>query len=491
MYETFFAMRTRAFPSLARADLYVPVAAIEDARKTALRSIQRAEGLAMIIGPSGTGKTMLCQVLAQQLADELDVVVLSSARLGTRRALLQAVLYHLQQPYRGMDENELRLALMDYANSENSKPNGIALLVDEAHTLPLRLLDELRMMTNLAVNGQPRIRLLLAGSALVEERMASPKLDSFAQRVTARCYLEPFNRMETQEYVGAQLAMAGSQSGDVFSDEACLAVHRATDGVPRLINQVCDHAMLLAFADGKRRIEARDVEDAWADLQQLPARVADEPHAETSGGVIEFGSLDDGSEAFASAAETGSEAVPATDFAEDDCDSLEAGPAEKVEQIQQMVARLDDDFRPAGALRPEVEICFDGPLSLLAEPFEEEEVICDRFGATNPKHRWAERPSPRQPVAPSGGNDDFCLSIQPRREHVAERTFEIAPEGERDLHATVAASSVETVPEKAAEKVAEAAATDDRDETAGPHVRALNPNRKQQYRQLFARLRRA
>jgi type II secretory pathway predicted ATPase ExeA len=398
------------------------------------RAIQRGEGLALVVGPSGTGKTLLCQVLAQQLADELDVVVLSSGRLGTRRALLQAILYHLRRPYRGMDENELRLALTGYVTSGQSKADGIALVVDEAHTLPLRLLDEVRMLTNLAANGQPRVRLLLAGNALLEERIANPRLDSFSQRVAARCYLEALNRTETRDYIDAQITMAGGQSSEVFSEDACQAVHRATDGVPRLINQVCDHAMLLAYAAGTRRIEARDVEEAWADLQQLPARRADEPTAESSGGVIEFGSLDDGPST-----------VAETTFVADSPAAAEnAGPTEKIDEIEQMVARLDDEFQPAGSIRPEVEIRFDGPLRLLAEPFEEEEVVADRYSAPGP----VRQPPPRfsSPVA-------------------------------------AAATTAEPVTEEiraAAEQV----------ETARPQVSALNPNRKPQYRQLFARLRR-
>ena len=129
---------------------------------------------------------------------------------------------------------------------------GMVLLVDEAHTLPLRLLEEIRLLTNLARNGQPLVRLVLAGGPVLEERFASPKLDSFSQRLSARCYLEAFNRTETQEYIQSQINSAGGRGEQVFPEATCQSVFQATGGVPRLINQVCDHALLLAYVAGRQ-----------------------------------------------------------------------------------------------------------------------------------------------------------------------------------------------------------------------------------------------
>ena len=144
------------------------------------------------------------------------MALLSSGRLSTRRALLQAILFELGQPYRGMDEGELRLALVDYLTAGEDCPQGMVLLVDEAHTLPLRLLEEIRMITNLVRDGQPAVRLVLAGGCVLEERFASPKLESFSQRIVARCYLESFNRTETQQYIRAQIDAAGGGGEDAL-----------------------------------------------------------------------------------------------------------------------------------------------------------------------------------------------------------------------------------------------------------------------------------
>ena len=270
MYETYFNLTERPFASVPRTDHYYPAAVIDAARNTLTRCVDRGEGVAMIIGPSGTGKSLLCQVLAEQFQKTFQVALLASTHLDTRRSLLQAILYELNRPYRGMDEGELRLSLVDYITLSDDCSRGVVLLVDEAHHLPLRLLDEIRSLTNLTRDMQPAVRMVLAGSHVLEERFASPKLESFSQRISARCYLEAFQRSETQAYIQSRISACGGRGAEIFPAETCQMVHKATDGVPRLINQVCDHVMLLAYAAGIRRIEAAHVEEAWADLQQLP-----------------------------------------------------------------------------------------------------------------------------------------------------------------------------------------------------------------------------
>jgi len=272
MYESFFGFTKRPFASVPQVEQYFPATSIEAARGTLARCLKRGEGAGLIVGPSGTGKTMLLRVLAEQFRESFAVALLSCGRLSSRRALFQAILYELDRRIRGLDEGELRLALVDYLTVAPDRPRGLILLVDEAHGLPLRLLEEIRMLTNLAADGQPAVRVALAGGGLLEERFASPKLDSFSQRLVARCYLEAMGHAETRDYVRCQVERVGGDGAALFPDGACEAVFQATDGVPRLVNQLCDHALLLAYAGGFSPIEAAVIEEAWADLQQLPSR---------------------------------------------------------------------------------------------------------------------------------------------------------------------------------------------------------------------------
>ena len=294
MYDGCFGLNRRPFAAVPQTDRYFPANAIEGARTTLARSIQRGEGTGLVIGPSGTGKTLLCLLLGEQFRRSFQVVMLQSGRLSTRRALFQAILYELGRPYRDMDEGETRLAVIDYLMAGDGSSRGMVLLVDEAHTLPLRLLEEIRLLTNLVRSGQPLVRAVLAGAPVLEERFASPKLDSFSQRLSARCYLEALNRTETESYIKSQINSAGGRGDQVFPEETCQSIFQATGGVPRLVNQLCDHALLLAYVAGRDRIEPATVEEAWSDLQQLPTPWNGEQKSDqSSSGVIEFGSLDE------------------------------------------------------------------------------------------------------------------------------------------------------------------------------------------------------
>jgi type II secretory pathway predicted ATPase ExeA len=279
------------YPLVAR---YFPAAAVEDARQRLTRAIDRGDGPGIVIGAPGTGKSLLLQVLATQYHAKFDVVLLACARLCTRRAMLQAVLFELGLPYKMRDEGELRLSLLDHLLSEQC-PSGLLLLVDEAQALPTALLDELRILTNLVRGGVPRVRLVLAGSSALEEAFAHPELESFSQRLSARCYLAPFNREESWQYIRAQIAACGATPEDVITVDAAAAVFDATDGVPRLVNQLCDRALHFAVQAGQARVDRTAIQQAWSDLQQLPTpweTPAEEVVAEASD-VIEFGNLRD------------------------------------------------------------------------------------------------------------------------------------------------------------------------------------------------------
>ena len=209
MYESYFGLTRRPFVPAPNAETYIPTGSLEHARQTLIRCIDRGEGPAIVVGPAGTGKSLLCQVLARHFRGRFHVALLVGARLCTRRALLQNILFELKLPYREMDEGELRLSLVDHLEPRSGGPEGLLLLVDEAHTLPLRLLEEVRLLTNLVRDGQSRVRLVLAGGMALEERLASPKLESFHQRIAARCYLQPLTRDETIYYVQEQIRRPG------------------------------------------------------------------------------------------------------------------------------------------------------------------------------------------------------------------------------------------------------------------------------------------
>jgi type II secretory pathway predicted ATPase ExeA len=374
MYEAYFKFSARPFLAAPDPARYVATALIEDGRRTLLRSIERAEGPGLIVGPAGTGKSMLCRVLAGELADRFGVALLVSGRFARRRELLQAILHELGLPYRGLEEGELRLSLLDALHPAPTRQDGLLLIVDEAHSLNFRLLEEIRMLTNLVRDGVPRVRVVLAGNNILEERFANPKLNSFSQRLAARVYLDSLDSSETTNFVRAQIAAVGGDPSRLFDNEALRCVHRASDGTPRLINQVCDHALMLAALDGARQVTARIVEESWADLQRLPSPWTQPERISRAEQVVEFGGLDEPTD----------ERVAAIPFpaSAQRLQLSNAGEGEdESDDADVMSSELDsfaDRQDPTGT---EVDLDFPEFGDPFSEQFQDEEVVLDRYGS--------------------------------------------------------------------------------------------------------------
>jgi type II secretory pathway predicted ATPase ExeA len=389
----------RVFPPYPHVAHFFPAASIEDARVRLGRAIERGDGPGLIVGGPGSGKSLLLQVLAAQFHERFDVVLLACARVCTRRALLQAILFELGLPYQAREEGELRLGLLDHLLSVVKCPEGLLVLVDEAQALPPALLDELRVMTNLVRGGVPRMRLVLAGSAALEESFASPELESFSQRLSARCYLAPFSREETKQFIRAQIAAAGGAPDEIFAPDALAAVFDATDGVPRLINQLCDRALLLGSSEGRDCIDRDVVQAAWADMQQLPTPWESPSEAladATSSNVVEFGSLYSGKFADDELEEDECVFVEPTDLDSDDELPVGASP------IHTIADHAGSNHAPDDRESADEEMKFvfeeNSPpaqppaVDPFAEKFDEEEIVLDSFAAWDDMFR---RETPR------------------------------------------------------------------------------------------------
>ena len=302
MYEQVFNFNARPFTAAPYVKHYFAGEAIQNALEQTRLNVDRGAGPVIIVGATGTGKTLLLAILEAGYCEQVKVVNLACARLQERKDLLQSILHRLNLPFQGMSETELRFALMDYLEPNPNCVNGIVLLVDDAHGLSASLLDELGLITNFVSEGQPRVRLVLAGSHRLEENLNEAKLESLNQRIAARCYLENMSRSEASRYVVEHIARVGGDGEKLFPEEACRAIHEVTDGYPRLINQVADHALMLAATRGMSAITDDCIREAWADVQSIPATFQPELPAKNEPGelsgddnwsVLEFGQLED------------------------------------------------------------------------------------------------------------------------------------------------------------------------------------------------------
>ena len=270
MYNQFYALNQRPFSTTPNPNCFYSAPAIQEAHDSIMRTVEEGQGMAVVTSAAGLGKTILLKKLAADLSEHYKTLFLSTAGYPTRRDFLQAILFEFKQPYSQMGEQELRLQLVSAAQTVLSEKQGTVILVDEAHCLNDRLLDELRSLTNFAEGANPLFRIVLAGQLKLEERLTSPRMEAFNQRLCCQVMLEPFSCQESYDYIAHRMEWSGGEIELCFTDEALDLIVRASDGSPRCLNHLCDHSLLLSFVDENKPVTVEAVRHALEDLQRLP-----------------------------------------------------------------------------------------------------------------------------------------------------------------------------------------------------------------------------
>ena len=274
MYEQVFNLTSRPFTSMHYVKHYFPAKDIDQTLQVCTLTIDRGTGPVVVVGDHGTGKTLLLAMLEGTFKTKFGVVNISATGIHNREDLLQNILYQLKIYKRGLSENDMRMDLMDHLRNDGG--DGLVLMVDDAQKLDCESIEELQMLLDLIREGSPHVRLVLAGSRGLEDRLADSRLVAFNQRIAGRGFLGCLSRDETEAYVRAHLERAGGKPDELFSPEAYRAIQDVSEGRPRFINQVCDHAMIFSATRGIIPITDSIVREAWFDIQKLPGSVAPE-----------------------------------------------------------------------------------------------------------------------------------------------------------------------------------------------------------------------
>jgi len=213
-------------------------------------------GFVQLTGEVGTGKTTVCRALLDQLPPEVDVAMIFTPRL-TAVELLSSVCDELRVPYPAGTTSlkvlvdALSRALLD----AHARGRRTVVIIDEAQNLSMEVLEELRLLTNIETTRDKLLQVILIGQPELVNLMERPALRQLAQRITARYHLRPLSYTETRAYVRHRLQVAG-QREMIFTSPALSVIHRRSGGVARVINNVCDRALLGAFGRSRRRVTA-------------------------------------------------------------------------------------------------------------------------------------------------------------------------------------------------------------------------------------------
>lgn len=280
MYESHFGLRQRPFRPAPDGSCYYPATSHEAALARLRQGIADDEGLLILTGPPGSGKTLLCHCLLERQGPQTASAFLTNSHVGDRRGLLQAILYDLGQPYEGRGEQELRLALTDFLLKNYAEGRQTLAIVDEAQHLSAELLEELRLLSNLHARHGTAVHVLLVGQPGLLETLARPELAALRQRLATRAALEPLTVQEAADYLLHQVRAAGGRPEHVFTEESLEVLARGGQGLPRLLNQAAHQALTLAAAAGAVAVDAEAALEALAALGlegEKPAAEDDAP----------------------------------------------------------------------------------------------------------------------------------------------------------------------------------------------------------------------
>ena len=244
-------------------------------------AIRRREGFVVITGDIGTGKTTLCRAILDQL-DRRTFTALVLNPFLSEEDLLRIILQDFGVVSRdemkrgrlaGVTKQELIETLNEFLMSLLPLRAGALLIIDEAQNLPQRVLEQIRILSNLETDKDKLLQIVLVGQTNLKDLLKSPELRQLDQRVSIRYELKPLSKAETSAYVAHRLTIAGGGAAVSFTPRALDLVHRYTGGIPRLINLLCDRALLGAYSDRSTRATPDVVRRAAASLDlEVPHR---------------------------------------------------------------------------------------------------------------------------------------------------------------------------------------------------------------------------
>ncbi|MFK7863346.1 MAG: ExeA family protein [Pseudohongiellaceae bacterium] len=225
--------------------------------------------LTVLTGEVGTGKTTLVQALLQSIESDMTVGLISNAQ-GGRGELLRWVLSALEiTPDTSGDYVELFEQFQSFVVSEYAAGRLVVLIIDEAQNLTFEALEELRMLTNINSNKDELLQIVLLGQPELRQKITHPDLRQFAQRVSATYHLEPMNLPTAREYIRHRLTYVGG-SGKEISTQAMALIFETAQGIPRVINKICDLALVYTASAGHKAVSLTVVKELLKDGVILP-----------------------------------------------------------------------------------------------------------------------------------------------------------------------------------------------------------------------------
>ena len=271
MYLTFYALKEEPFNATPDPEFLYLTPGHREALAQLVYAVQESKGFMALIGEVGTGKTTLLHTLMQRLDGDAKVAFIPYSKLSFDEILMY-MLEKLGITNTTNSRAQWLLALDRFVINQRRVGQKTVLIIDEAQHLDSSTLEQIRLLSNFETSTEKLLQIVLAGQPELKAKLDLPELRQLKQRIGLRCSIHLLTRDESQDYIRHRLRIAGAQDVDLFTDGAVKRIAGYTEGIPRLLNIVCDHCLVFGYADQKRKIDRDVVEEVIEYLKQKERR---------------------------------------------------------------------------------------------------------------------------------------------------------------------------------------------------------------------------
>jgi general secretion pathway protein A len=288
MYNAFFGFSESPFSLSPDPAFFYRSEQHEEALANLVYGVQARKGFIVLSGEVGTGKTTMLECLRDYLESQyIEFAFLFNSRINVEQ-FFEMIAYDLDLHCPRTSKTEVLFALNQLLVEQAQDGRTVVLIVDEAHNLEWDVLEEIRLLGNLENRNGKLLQIILAGQPELDRKLDAPNLRQLKQRIVLRCNLQPFTLRDAVEYIVSRLERAGMHDQNVFSEELMAEIHLRAQGIPRVINAVCDNMLLTAFASESKVCTmqmldevCKDMRLEWPGSRRIRSRISAESYERT------------------------------------------------------------------------------------------------------------------------------------------------------------------------------------------------------------------
>lgn len=270
MYYEFFGFNQPPFRITPDTNLFYPGGNRGAVLDALVYSILNGEGIVKVVGEVGSGKTMLCRMLEKELPDNVEVVYLVNPSISPENTL-HAIAFELKLNVKpNTSRFEVMNALQEYLLKRHSENQQVVVFVEEAQSMPIATLEEIRLLSNLETQQSKLLQIALFGQPELDEMIARPEIRQLKERITYSFDLTPFKTNDIREYLNTRVRACGYHAGDLFDDAAIKQIEQYSKGLLRRINILADKSLLAAYAENSKNVTQKHTRLAARDTEFVP-----------------------------------------------------------------------------------------------------------------------------------------------------------------------------------------------------------------------------